>query len=307
MKSYDAIVIGGGPAGMTAVLYLLRSGISTLMIEKLSPGGQVLLTEEIENYPGFPGGLKGYELADKFEAQLADYPLEKILDDVREIKIGKTRHQVLVGGQWIETKIIILATGASYRRLGVPGELEFIGKGVSYCALCDGNFYRNKIVAVVGGGNSALEESLYLAKIVKKVHLLHRRDQFRGLQHYQDKCFAHPSIDVLLSREVKSINGDQSGVTSLTLNRTKNGGEDVIEVDGVFLFVGVVPNMEFVPDAVKSDANGVITDVEMNTNVPGIFAAGDIRSKVCRQVASAVGDGATAATNAFSYLELLDD
>lgn len=307
MKSYDAIVIGGGPAGMTAALYLLRSGATTLMVEKLSPGGQVLMTEEIENYPGFPGGLKGYELADKFEAQLADYPLVKLTEEVHEIKVGEKRHQLLAGDQWVEAKVIILATGARYRELGVPGEREFIGRGVSYCALCDGNFYKDKTVAVVGGGNSALEESLYLAKLVKKIHLIHRREDFRGMQCYQDKCFTNPLIDVMRSCEVKSINGDQSGVTSVTLCRCKDDGEEDLAVDGVFIFVGFTPNNEFVPQAIEQDGNGIITDVEMRTNVPGIFAAGDIRSKACRQVASAVGDGATAANAAFSYLEQLDD
>lgn len=306
MKSYDAIVIGGGPAGMTAALYLLRSGASTLMIEKLSPGGQVLMTEEIENYPGFPGGLKGYELADKFEAHVGEYPLEKMLDEVREIKSEGQRHQVLVGDEWVEAKVVILASGARYRYLGVPGEKEFIGKGVSYCALCDGNFYRGKTVAVIGGGNSALEESLYLAKLVKKIHLIHRRDDFRGLQCYQDKCFTHPLIDVMRSCEVKSINGDETGVTSVTLCKCKDDGEELVEVDGVFIFVGFTPNMEYLPETLDVDKNGVITDVEMRTNVPGIFAAGDIRSKACRQVATAVGDGATAANSAFSYLEQLD-
>lgn len=307
MKSYDAIVIGGGPAGMTAALYLLRSGATTLMIEKLSPGGQVLMTEEIENYPGFPGGLKGYELAEKFEAQMNEYPLVKISDEVREIKVGEKRHQVLVGDEWVEAKVIILATGARYRSLGVPGEKEFIGRGVSYCALCDGNFYRGKDVAVIGGGNSALEESLYLAKLVNKIHLIHRRDEFRGLQCYQDKCFTNPLIDVLRSCEVKSINGDASGVTSVTLCKCQDSGETEIQVDGVFIFVGFIPNVEYLPMGISQDANGVITDTEMLTNVPGIFAAGDIRSKKCRQVASAVGDGATAANSAFSYLEQLDD
>ncbi|MGE4505331.1 MAG: thioredoxin-disulfide reductase [Desulfovibrionaceae bacterium] len=307
MKSYDAIIIGGGPAGMTAALYLLRSGASTLMLEKLSPGGQVLMTEEIENYPGFPGGLKGYELADKFEAQLADYPLVKRSEEVREIRPAGKRHQVLAGDEWFEAKVVILASGARYKSLGVPGEREFLGRGVSYCALCDGNFYRGKTVAVVGGGNSALEESLYLAKLVKKLHLIHRRDEFRGTQCYQDKCFTNPLIDVMRSCEVKSINGDASGVTSVTLCRCKDGGNEDLPVDGVFIFVGFSPNMEYVPESVEKDANGVITDVEMHTNVPGIFAAGDIRSKQCRQVATAVGDGATAATAAFSYLEQLDD
>ncbi|WP_022662679.1 thioredoxin-disulfide reductase [Paucidesulfovibrio longus] len=308
MKSYDAVVIGGGPAGMTAALYLLRSGVRTLMVEKLSPGGQVLLTEEIENYPGFPEGLKGYELADAFAAQLDKYKPEKILDEVREMRVdpeGKKGHELLVGEEWIHAKCIILSTGARYRPLGAPGEQRLIGRGVSYCALCDGNFYRGKTVAVVGGGNSALEESLYLAKLVKKIYLIHRRDDFRGLKCYQDKCFTHPAIEVIRSSVVTEILGENE-VTGVAVENRNSGEKSVIEVDGVFVFVGFAPNVGFVPKEVDMDANGVLTDTEMRTNVPGIFAAGDIRSKHCRQVATAVGDGATAANTAFAYLEQLD-
>lgn len=308
MKSYDAVVIGGGPAGMTAALYLLRSGVRTLMVEKLSPGGQVLLTEEIENYPGFPDGLKGWELADAFAAQLEKYQPEKILDEVREMKVdpeGKSGHQLLVGDEWIHARSLILCTGARYRKLGVPGEQRLIGRGVSYCALCDGNFYRDKVVAVVGGGNSALEESLYLAKLVKKIHLIHRRDDFRGLKCYQDKCFTHPAIEVVRSSVVTEILGENE-VSGVAIENRNTGERSTLDVDGVFVFVGFEPNVSFLPKDVAMDANGVITDTEMRTNVPGVFAAGDVRSKHCRQVATAVGDGATAANTAFAYLEQLD-
>ncbi|WP_147821622.1 thioredoxin-disulfide reductase [Salidesulfovibrio onnuriiensis] len=307
MNIYDAVVIGGGPAGMTAALYLLRAGVKTLSIEKMAPGGQILMTEEIENYPGFPSGLKGYELADKLSAHLEDYPHDKIMDEVREIKVGDPVHEITVGdGQVVGAKSIVLATGARYRNLGVPGEQRLVGKGVSYCALCDGNFFRDRVVAVVGGGNSALEEALYLSRLVKKLYLIHRRDEFRGALCYQNKCFTHEKIEILRSTVVDEIVGDAE-VQKLALTNVKTGEKSSLDVEGAFIFVGFEPVMSFVPDAVEKNVHGIVTDVEMCTNVPGIFAAGDIRAKMCRQVATAVGDGATAATSAFSYLEQLGD
>ncbi|WP_027174846.1 thioredoxin-disulfide reductase [Desulfovibrio aminophilus] len=305
MKSYDAVVIGGGPAGMTAALYLLRAGASVALVEKLSPGGQVLMTSEIENYPGFPKGIKGYELADLMTAHVGVYPHDTLNDEVREIRTVGKRHQILVGSDWIEAKAVILCSGARYRKLGVPGEEAFIGRGVSYCALCDGNFFRDREVAVVGGGNSALEEALYLSRLVKKLHLIHRRDEFRGCKCYQDKCLAHPKMAVRTSSVVQEIAGDTE-VRAVLVKNLKSGEVSEIPVDGVFIFVGFEPVIEFVPETVARDKGGLITDCEMRTNVPGIFAAGDIRSKNCRQVATAVGDGATAATAAFAYLEQLD-
>lgn len=305
MKSYDVVVIGGGPAGMTAALYLLRSGVKTAMIEKLAPGGQVLMTAEIENYPGFPEGLQGWELADKFAAHLENYPLDRINDEVSSIEVGTTIHTIKVGDEEVQTKAIILATGSRYRKLGIPGEERLLGKGVSYCALCDGNFFRGQDVAVIGGGNSALEEALYLARLVNKVYIIHRRDEFRGLVHYQEKCFNHEKIETIMDTHVDEIQG-ADGVESLALRNASTGALSQLKVDGSFIFVGFTPIMEFVPDDVAKESGGIVTDVEMRTNVPGIFAAGDIRVKMCRQVASAVGDGATAATAAFSYLEQLD-
>jgi thioredoxin reductase (NADPH) len=287
---------------MTAALYLLRAGVKTVMLEKLSPGGQVLMTSEIENYPGFPSGLQGWELADKFAAHLENYPLERINDEVREIELGTGIHTITVGDEKIQAKSIVLATGSRYRKLGIPGEERLLGKGVSYCALCDGNFFRDRDVAVIGGGNSALEEALYLARLVNKIYLIHRREDFRGLVCYQDKCFRHEKIEVMRSTVVEEIVG-ASEVESLALHNVVTDERSQLAIDGAFIFVGFEPIMDFVPDAVAKDRNGIITDVEMRTNIPGVFAAGDIRSKLCRQVASAVGDGATAATAAFSYLQ----
>ncbi len=304
MKSYDAVVIGGGPAGMTAALYLLRAGVKTAMIEKLSPGGQVLMTSEIENYPGFPDGLQGWELADKFAAHLEHYSLERVGDEVRDIEIGTSIHNIKVGEDVVQTKAIILATGSRYRKLGIPGEERLLGRGVSYCALCDGNFFRDRDVAVIGGGNSALEEALYLARLVNKVYLIHRRDEFRGLFCYQDKCFNHERIEVIRNTVVDEIQG-ADGVEELLLRNISSGESSQLKVDGTFIFVGFEPIIDYVPEDIEKNGNGIITDVEMRTNIPGIFAAGDIRSKMCRHVASAVGDGDTAANAAFTYLEQL--
>jgi len=274
------------------------------MIEKLSPGGQVLMTSEIENYPGFPKGLQGWELADKFAAQLEPYPLDRVNDEVRSIELGSDGHVIKVGEEDVKAKAIVLATGSRYRKLGVPGEERLLGRGVSYCALCDGNFFRGREVAVVGGGNSALEEALYLARICSKVYLVHRREEFRGQAIYQHKCFHHENIEIIRNTVIDEIVGAQD-VQSLALRNVASGESSSINVEAVFIFVGFEPIMDFVPDEVEKERNGIITDVEMRTNVPGVFAAGDIRSKLCRQVASAVGDGATAANSAFAYLEQL--
>jgi thioredoxin reductase (NADPH) len=293
---------------MTAALYLVRAGVRTVLVEKLSPGGQVLMTEDIENYPGFPKAIKGYELVDKFVEHLSAYDLDRLGDEVRGMTQVDGGYQITVGDETIETKTVILCSGARYKRVGTPGEELYTGRGVSYCALCDGNFFKGKTVAVIGGGNSALEESLYLSRLVEKLYLIHRRDDFRGNKCYQDKCFTHQKIEILRSTVVDEIAGDPfKGVTGVKLTNVKTGEKSELPVDGVFVFVGFEPTASFVPEALKRDKNGfVITDCEMVTNLPGFFAAGDVRSKNCRQVATAVGDGATAATAAHAYLEHLD-
>lgn len=306
MKTYDAIVIGGGPAGVTAALYLLRSGVSVAFVEKLSPGGQVLMTAEIENYPGFPKGIQGWELADLFAAHLERYPHDKYNDAVTAIEPVPGANRVRVGDEWICGKTVVVCSGSRYKKLGLPDEDRMIGKGISYCALCDGNFFRGQKVGVVGGGNSALEESLYLAKLAANLHLIHRREEFRGCKCYQEKVQSAANIDIEYSSVVRKLHGDNA-LTGVTLADVKTGEERFLPLDGLFIFIGFEPVGDFLPDGIDKDPQGfIITDTEMRTSLPGVFAAGDIRSKSCRQVTTAVGDGATAATAAFTYLEQLD-
>lgn len=308
MQIYDSVVIGGGPAGETAALYLLRSGVKVLLVEKLAPGGQVLNTEEIENYPGFPDGIKGYELADLLDRHVSQYPLDRKRDEVKGVNKKGNHFEISLEEGAVHGRSVVVASGSRYRKLGIPGETEFAGRGVSYCALCDGHFYKDKTVAVVGGGNTALEEALYLTKLVEKLYLVHRRDEFRGERIYQEKCLIHPKIACRLSKTVMEITGDASGVTGVVVQDVKSGEKETVAVDGAFIFIGFEPNGGFYPEGIETDPQDfILTDCEMRTNIPGIFAAGDIRSKLCRQVVTAAGDGATAAHSAFLYLENLDD
>lgn len=303
---YDAVVIGAGPAGITAALYLVRSGVSVALVENAAPGGQILSTAEIENYPGFPKSIKGWELADLFDAHLAGYPVERVRGLVLSMEKaeGNIFRLALDEGRTLEAKAVVACTGAHHRKLGAPGEDAFSGKGVSYCAVCDGNFYRGRDVAVVGGGNSALEEALYLSRIVNKVYLIHRRDAFRGAMVYQNKVREAENIELVTSSVVDEIRGGSAGVDSVAVRNVTTGETRVIPVDGIFLYVGMEPVSGYLPEGTGRDAAGfVLTDAEMCTGIPGLFAAGDIRAKRCRQVSSAVGDGATAATAASSYLE----
>ena len=303
---YDAVVIGAGPAGITAALYLVRSGVSVALIENGAPGGQVLSTAEIENYPGFPKGVKGWELADLFDAHLAGYPVDRVRGEVASVASaeGGIFRIALTEGESIEAKAVVVCTGAKHRDLGAPGEDKFRGRGVSYCAVCDGNFYRGRDVVVVGGGNSALEETLYLSRIVNKVYLVHRRDAFRGAKIYEDKIRETSNIELVTKSVIDEIRGGNAGMDSVIVRNVESGEIRTIEAEGLFVYVGMLPVSSFVPTEVTRDAAGfIVTDAEMATSVPGIFAAGDVRSKRCRQVSTAVGDGATAATAALSYLE----
>lgn len=309
MKKYDAVVIGAGPAGITSALYLARSGSSVALFEHMTAGGQVLATEALENYPGFPKGIKGYELADLFAAHLEDYAIDRPMGEVSTVSgsAGNFTVRAEADEDTYMARTVIVCSGAWHRPLGIARESELTGRGVSYCAICDGGFYRDKEVAVVGGGNAALEESLYLARIVKKVHLIHRRAEFRGAKVYQDKLAQMPDkVEAHMDCVVTGLLGSEY-LDGIMLKNVKTGAESTLAVDGVFVYVGFEPKTAFLPASIEKDGQGfLITDTEMRTNIPGIFAAGDIRSKLCRQVITAAGDGATAAQSAFVFLEQLD-
>ncbi len=307
MKPFDSVVIGGGPAGITACLYILRAGANVAWVEKMAPGGQVLMTDWIDNYPGFPEGIKGYELVDRMAQHLEGFSFQKYTEEVAGIEPGEKTHRIQVGEDWIEAKTVVLCPGAEHKKLGLPGEDRLAGRGVSYCGLCDGQFFKDQVIACIGGGNTALEDSLYLSGVAQKVYLIHRRDAFRGDKVYQDKVLSQKNIEVMWDTVPQEILG-QDQVEGLKIENVKSNTSSELDVDGVFIFVGITPQSGFIPQHVERDANGfIVTDTEMRTSVSGIFAAGDIRSKRCWQISTAVGDGATAGHSAQLYLQELTD
>jgi len=301
---HDIIIIGGGPAGLTAAIYAIRLGLKTIMLEKELVGGQIALSDVIENYPGFPS-ISGAGLMEKFEAQARGLGLEIKLAEVSEIVADKGIQILKTSEGDMPTKAVIVATGAKPRRLGAKGEVEYTGKGVSYCATCDGPFFKGLDVLVVGGGDTALKEAVYLSKIASKVYIAHRRDEFRGEKIQQDRADAAPNIEFLKSHILKEISGDMV-VKEALLEDLKTGESKTIAVDGAFIFVGITPTTAFV-NADKDKQGFIKTNQNMETNLPGIFAAGDCRTTPLLQVATAVGDGAIAAYKAAEYIEGLDD
>ena len=298
-EKYDVIVVGGGPAGMSAALYARRSGLSVLVLEKVSEGGQMLLTDTIENYPGF-GRVKGDDLSKRLKEHAESFSAEFEFGEVVKIEdpYSDEKKVVLRDGRIVKSKVVILAMGASPKELGVPGEKEFQAKGVSYCAVCDGHLFAGKHVAVIGGGDTAIEEALFLSNIAEKVTVVHRRDKLRAVKYLQDRAFENEKIDFVWNSVVREIRGDEK-VKSIILENLKTGNLNEYPVDAVFVSIGLKPASDIVKDIVKMDENGFIfTDDNMETNVKGIFAAGDVRVKPLRQVITAVSDGAIAATMA---------
>jgi len=304
---YDVIIIGGGPAGLTAGLYNARARLNALLLERLAPGGQVLTTDRVENYPGFPDGISGFELMDRMKTQAEKFGLKIQSDEVTSLELSGKHKAVLTGSGSLETKAIILCCGATWKKLGIEGEDQLMGKGVSFCATCDGPFYRNQEVAVIGGGDTALEEAIFLTRFVSKIHLVHRRDKLRATKVLQERALSHEKIEILWDSVPVRILGEK-GVEGIELKNVKT--QDVFRrnVQGVFVFIGTLPNTDMVKGLIRLDENGfVVTDDNMQTSVSGVFAAGDIRSKLFRQISTAVGEGATASYAVEKYLENLAD
>lgn len=302
---YDILIIGGGPAGLTAAIYACRGGWKTALVEMGIPGGQANTTDIIENYPGFPDGIGGPELMGLFHNQAVRFGCEFITDRVQEIVEGQGTKIVHTGEGSLEAKTVIIATGSQARELGVKGEREFRGRGVSYCATCDGFFFRGKKVAVVGGGDSAVKEAIYLAKLASEVTIIHRRDMFRAAKILGDQAQSLPNVRVLWDTVVDEIRGSDH-VEGLKLHGVKTQEPSEISLDGVFLYVGIKPNTEFLGSGFPRDPQGfLLTDEHLATPVPGVYAAGDCRHKTSRQVATAVGDGAQVLMSVEEYLNKL--
>lgn len=304
MKIYDLIIIGSGPAGMSAAIYAQRAMLDFVMIEKeYMPGGQVVQTYEVDNYPGIPK-TNGMDLGMKFSEHAKELGVESITAEVKEIKIDDTiKEVVLKNGDSLKTKTIILATGAVHQTLGVPGEEKLKGMGVSYCATCDGAFFRNKVTAVVGGGNVALEDAIFLSRMCKKVYLIHRRDELRGAKILQDEVKKNDKIEILWNTIVTKIEGEEV-VEKVHIQDVDNCVDNTLDIDGVFIAVGTKPASELLTEKLSTDEKGyVIAGEDGVTNLPGIFVAGDGRSKNLRQVVTAVSDGANCIYSVEKYLQ----
>lgn len=304
-KIYDVVIIGAGPAGMTAAVYTSRANLSTLMLERGVPGGQMANTEEVENYPGFDSIL-GPELSTKMFDHAKKFGAEYAYGDVKEVIDHKQYKEINCGSKSFKARAIIIAAGAQYKKIGVPGEKELGGRGVSYCAVCDGAFFKNKELIVVGGGDSAVEEGVYLTRFASKVTIVHRRDELRAQKILQDRAFANEKIDFIWNHTVKQINENNGKVGSVTLVSTVTGEEQEVKTDGVFIYIGMEPLTKPFANLGITNENGyIVTNERMETKVDGIFAAGDIREKTLRQIVTATGDGSIAAQNAQHYVEEL--
>lgn len=300
---HDIIIIGGGPAGLTAGLYTARARLNVVLLERLAPGGQVLNTDWVENYPGFPDGISGFELVERMKTQAENFDLPIQLEEVMGLEFSPDKKIVITNKGRLEAKALIIATGATPRKLGIEGEDLLTGKGVSYCATCDGPFYKDQEVVVIGGGDTALEEAIFLTRFASRIHLAHRRDELRAVKLLQDRAMAQEKIEFIWDTIPLKILGE-NGVEGIELKNVKTGEISRKEAQGVFIFIGTKPNADLINGMVKQDGSGfVICDERMETSVPGVFGAGDIRSKPWRQISTAVGEGATASFNAEKYLE----
>ncbi len=304
MEQRELIILGAGPAGLTAAIYARRAGLDTLLLEKANPGGQILVTYEIENWPGIIHS-SGEALAASFKAHAEHLKAEIRTATVTELEPLADHEGVIVHTEDgpLQAKAVIIATGAYFRKLGCPGEMTMLGRGVSYCAICDGAFFDGLTVAVVGGGNTAVEEAAYLTQFAEKVYLIHRRDKLRADHIVAEKALNNPKIEPVWDSVVESIDGKDM-VEGVTIKNVKSGETSEIAVDGVFVFVGTLPHADFVKDVVERDEDGwIIADEDMHTSHPAIFAAGDVRNTSLRQVVTAAADGARAALSAFAHIK----
>jgi len=302
---YDLVIIGGGPAGLTAGLYAARARLKVILVEKIVVGGQIAISDWVENYPGFPEGLSGADLVQRLTEQAKKFGLNIENNEAVSVDLSHPVKTIVLNDRTVTTHTIIIATGASPKKLGVPGEENFYGKGVSSCATCDAPFFKDRIVAAVGGGDTAVKESLFLTKFVEKVYLIHRRDRLRAEMILQERAFADEKIEIIWNSVLTGING-LTNIENITVQNVKTKEEKTLSVGGCFIWVGEIPNTKFLTDGVKLDEKGfIVANLNMGTSVPGVFAAGDVRNTPLRQIATAVGDGAVAAFSAGHYIENL--
>jgi thioredoxin reductase (NADPH) len=300
---YDLVIIGGGPAGLTAGLYAARGRMNAVLFEKIAPGGQMLATEYIENYPGFPERMNGVELTQMMVKQAESFGLKIENDAVLSTDLAGTVKKIRLSNRTVAARAVIIASGAFPKKLGIPGEDVFIGRGVSYCSTCDAPFYRGRTVAAVGGGDTAVQESLFLTKFAEKVYLIHRRDRFRAEKILQERALANEKIEIIRDTIATGIEGS-TAVEGVSIRNVKTGETGKLAVDGCFIWIGILPNSAFADPALKLDPFGfIVADAEMITSLPGVFVAGDVRSTPLRQIATAVGDAAIAAHSAERYIE----
>lgn len=299
---HDLVIIGAGPAGLTAGLYAARARLNVLLIEKAVPGGQIIVTDWIENYPGFPEGISGFDLAEKMKIQAEAFGLKMETAEVHSLNLTPDVKEVVLQEKTIKAKSLIIASGASPKKLGI-GEDRYMGKGISFCATCDAPFFKEKTVVAVGGGDTAVQEAIYLTKFVKKVYLIHRRDELRATKILQERAFANDKIEILWDTVATGVDGF-FGIDGVHVKNVKTGEEKTLKADGCFIWVGTTPNTQFLNDSLDTDTYGFIrADARMQTSIPGVFTAGDVRDTPLRQVSTAVGDGAIAAVSAEHYLE----